>query len=308
MRIIHQAGELALGGRSVSVAIGIFDGVHLGHQRILSRTVSDARRHDATSAAITFDRHPNAIVAPDRTPPMIYSLGQRLRGIGALGIETTWLIRFDRAFSEQSGEAFVRDLARESGQIQSICIGRDFTFGHKRTGNVALLKTLGQELGFVINALAPVSCDGKVISSTRIREAIQNGDLQAASQMLGRLYSVAGRVVPGQQLGKQLGFPTANLDVTGLALPPNGVYAGSAQVAGRRYQAVANIGYRPTLQQPEPTICIEVHLLNFCGDIYDQEVEFQFTKRLRAEEKFPSIDALKGQIEKDITAARALLS
>ncbi|HZQ46610.1 MAG TPA: bifunctional riboflavin kinase/FMN adenylyltransferase, partial [Verrucomicrobiae bacterium] len=242
MRIIHAADELQPKGRKVCLAIGFFDGVHLGHQQILRQTISDARLHEAVALAVTFDRHPSTVVAPNHIPPLIYSLPQKQRVIASLGIDALLLIHFDRPFSGQSGETFIRGLARDLGQIQSLCVGNNFTFGHKRGGNVALLKTLGAELRFTVHGMAAVSLDGKVVSSTRIRETIKAGDLDSASQMLGRPYSLAGQVVRGDQLGQQLGFPTANLDVTGLVLPPNGVYAVHAQVKGRTHRAVVNIG------------------------------------------------------------------
>jgi riboflavin kinase/FMN adenylyltransferase len=185
-------------------------------------------------------------------------------------------------------------------------VGSAFTFGHKRTGNFALLKMLGQELHFIVHGLASVSLDGQVVSSTRIREAITAGNLDAASQMLGRTYALCGRVIRGDQLGRQLGFPTANLKFAGLVVPPNGVYAVHASVQGRCHRAVANIGIRPTLRNPDPQRQVEVHLLDFSADLYDQEMEIAFVEKLRDEQKFPSPEALRDQIRRDIEAARAL--
>ena len=186
MKIIHAANELKAEGKKVCLAIGFFDGVHLGHQQIIRQTISDARQHDAIAVVLTFDRHPNSIVAPDRVPPLIYSLPQKLRAIESLGADALLLIQFDKKFSEQTGEEFIRSLARDFGKIHSICVGADFVFGHKRSGNVALLKKLGAELDFQVHGLAAVSLDGEIVSSTRIRETIRAGDFDAASQMLGR--------------------------------------------------------------------------------------------------------------------------
>ncbi len=308
MTIIHQANQLESAGQGVAVAIGMFDGVHLGHQRVLHETIAQARQKAAVPVAITFDQHPNAVVAPDRTPPLIYSLTQRLRVIGAMGVQATLLIHFDQALSEQPAETFIRSLVRGFGSIHSICIGRDFTFGHRRQGNVALLRNLGPELGFSVHDLSAVSWDGQIVSSTRIREAIRKGELEAASAMLGRRYSIAAIVRPGDQLGQKLGFPTSNLDVTGLVLPPAGVYAGRAQVQDAVYQAVANLGWRPTLNLSQPGLRLEVHLLDFSGTLYGQELEFAFVDRLRPEQKFSSQDGLKEQIGKDVAAARSLLA
>lgn len=308
MRVLHAATELQPGLRKVCVAIGVFDGMHLGHQQVIRQTLADARQHEGVPVVITFDRHPNAIVAPDRVPPMLYSLPQKLRAIESLGVANALLIRFDRAFSEQTGEQFIRSLARDFGHLHSVCVGSEFTFGHKRSGNVALLKQLGTEFKFTVHGLAALGLDGEPVSSTRIREAVRAGDLDSASQMLGREYSVAGTVIRGDQLGRKLGFPTANLDVTGLVLPPSGVYAVHARLCGREHRGALNLGLRPTLASSQPRLQCEVHLLDFAEEIYDEELELTFATKLRDEQKFPSLDALQKQITADIAAARDLFS
>lgn len=308
MPILTTAAELRASPRKVCVAIGVFDGVHLGHQQVIRQTLADARQHEGVPVVITFDRHPNAVVAPDRVPPMLHSLPQKLRAIESLGIANTLLIRFDRAFSEQSGEQFIRSLARDFGHLHSVSVGSEFTFGHKRSGNVALLKQLGAELKFTVHGLAAVSLDGEPVSSTRIREAVRTGDLDSASQMLGREYSIAGNVIRGDQLGRKLGFPTANLDVAGLILPPNGVYAVHARVAGREHRGALNLGLRPTLASPTRRLQCEVHLLDFAEEIYGEELELTFAAKLRDEQKFPDVEALKSQITRDLAAARACFS
>jgi riboflavin kinase/FMN adenylyltransferase len=304
MRLIHAANELKPAGRKVCLAIGFFDGVHIGHQQIIRQTLTDAGQHGAMGLVITFDRHPNTVVAPGRVPPLIYPLPRKLRAIESLGTDTLLLIQFDRAFSEQTGEAFIRGLARDLGHIQSLCVGANFVFGHKRAGNVELLRRLGGELKFMVHGMAAVSLDGRAVSSTRIREAIRAGELDRASQMLGRAYSLAGTVVRGDGLGHQLGFPTANLDVTGLALPPHGVYAVLAEAGGRTCRAVLNIGLRPTLQNPNPQLQVEAHLLDFAGELYGQTLEVAFVDKLRDEAKFPSLAELRQQIARDILEAQ----
>lgn len=347
MQLIRQAADLAPGSRKVCLAIGVFDGVHLGHQQIIRQTIADARQNGGIALVVTFDRHPNAIVSPGRVPPQIYPLAQKLRTVESLGADATLLIEFNRAFSEQAGEAFIHGLARDlcsrrgdeadstmstladsassPRRLHSICVGADFVFGSKRSGNVALLRQLGAELGFTVHGMAAVSLDGETVSSTRIRAAIQSGDFDAASQMLGRGYSIGGPVVHGDQLGNKLGFPTANLDVTALVLPPDGVYAArvgcgtgvspvrSSSVAeagtrGRdalatRHRAVLNIGTRPTVQTGKHERRFEVHLLDFSGDLYGKDMEVEFISKLRDEVKFASLDALKSQIAADIDAA-----
>jgi riboflavin kinase/FMN adenylyltransferase len=333
MKLIHAANELKPGGRKVCLAIGFFDGVHLGHQQIIRQTIADAHQHDAIALVITFDRHPNVVVAPDHVPPLIYSLPQKLRAIESLGADTLLLIHFDEQFSGQTGENFIRNLARDLGKLQSLCVGADFVFGHQRSGNVALLKKLGGELGFTVHGLAAVSLDRQIVSSTRIREAIRAGDLDAASQMLGRPYAISGRVIAGDGVGRKLGFPTANLDAGGLVLPPNGVYvahvncrtgvapvsnqspAQAEQKDGYRRDAcpttthltVLNIGHRPTLQNPTPQLRIEAHLLDFTGDLYGQELEIEIGEKLRDERKFGSLEELKIQIARDVAVAKKRL-
>ena len=305
MNIIRTAKELNAGQHKVSLAIGFFDGVHLGHQQIIRQTIADARQPDGLALVVTFDRHPNAVVAPARVPPLIYSLSQKLRALEGLGADALLLIPFDKAFSEQPGEQFIRALVRDLGQVQSLCVGANFVFGHRRAGNVALLKKLGAELHFSVHGMAAVSLDGSAVSSTRIRGLIRAGELDLASQMLGRAYSLCGKVVAGDQLGRQLGFPTANLDVAGLVLPPNGVYAIHLLARGKTHRAVANIGIRPTLQNPKPPLRVEAHLLGFDGNLYGEELELVFREKLRDEMKFASVTELKQQIARDIDRAKA---
>ncbi|HEY5296709.1 MAG TPA: bifunctional riboflavin kinase/FAD synthetase [Verrucomicrobiae bacterium] len=304
MKVIHAANELQSEGKKVCLAIGFFDGVHLGHQQIIRQTISDARQHDAVAVVLTFDRHPNSVVAPDKVPPLIYSLPQKLRAIESLGADALLLIQFDKKFSEQTGEEFIRNLARDFGKIHSVCVGADFVFGHKRGGNVALLKKLGGEVNFSVHGLAAVSLDGQIVSSTRIRETIRAGDFDAASQMIGRVYAISGGVVEGDKLGRQLGFPTANLKVTGQLLPPNGVYSGGAKVKGQFYWVALNIGLRPTVASGKPELRVEAHLLNFNGELYGAELEIEMGEKLRDERKFASPAELREQIARDIEATR----
>jgi riboflavin kinase/FMN adenylyltransferase len=306
VKLIHAANELGNGSRKVCLAIGVFDGVHLGHQQIIRQTIADARQHDAVALVVTFDKHPSAIVAPDKTPPQIFSRTQKLRAIEALGADALLEIPFDKTFSEKSGEVFIRELARDLGKIFSICVGADFVFGNKRSGDVALLKTLGAEIGFQVHGHAAVALDGETVSSTRIREAIRLGNLDAASQMLGRPYAICGRVVEGDRIGRQLGFPTANLDATNLALPPHGVYVASTKVDGKFFRVALNIGVRPTVAAGLQ-LRVEAHLLDFSGDLYGAELEVEIGAKLRAERKFSSPTELREQITRDLIAVRELL-
>lgn len=303
MKILNSARELLPPGQKVCLGIGFFDGVHLGHQQIIRQTIADARRYGATAVIVTFDHHPNTIVAPARVPSLIYPLHRKLQVIGQLGPEAILLLHFDLAFSQQQGEDFIRCLTQELGQVQSICVGANFVFGQGRRGNVALLQALGQELHFAVHGLAAVSLDSQPVSSTRIRGAIKAGRIDQANQMLGRSYSLIGPVQRGDGVGRQFGFPTANLKVDGLVLPPHGVYAVQANVEGSRFRGVLNIGMRPTLQRPQPALQVEAHLLDFEGDLYGKELELYFVDRLRDERRFRSTQELRERIAQDILEA-----
>jgi riboflavin kinase/FMN adenylyltransferase len=305
MKLIHNAKDLQPGNRKVCLAIGVFDGVHLGHQQIIRQTIADARQHDAVALVITFDRHPNAVVAPDRVPPQIFSRSQKLRAIASLGVDALLEIPFDKAFSEKPGEMFIRELARDLGRIHSVCVGADFVFGHRRSGNVGLLKNLGAELGFQVHGLAAVSLDGQVVSSTRIREMIRAGNFDAASQMLGRPYAICGRVIEGDRIGHELGFPTANLETTNLILPPNGVYSARTKLNGQFYRVALNIGMRPTVAAAKPQLRVEAHLLDFSGQLYGEDLELEIGLKLRDEKRFGSSAELREQIGRDVAAVRA---
>ena len=306
MNVFSSPATWTAAGRKVCVAIGVFDGVHLGHQQVIRQAVTDAENFEAVPVVVTFDRHPKAVVAPEKMPLFIYRIPQRLQAIEALGVEATWLIPFDHQFSRQPAEEFIRNLTRDFGRLYSVSVGSGFTFGYQRGGNVELLRRLGTEYGFLVRGLAEVSLDGAVVSSTRVRAALRAGDFEAVHQMLGREYALSGQVVHGDGLGRKLGFPTANLDVAGLVLPPNGVYAIHAMVEGRPRRAMLNIGVRPTLRDPAPQLRVEAHLLDFEGDLYGRDLSLTFVGRLRDEQKFPSLDALREQIALDIGRARQL--
>jgi len=304
LQVIRTPAELVPANRRVCLGIGFFDGVHLGHQQIIRQTLADARRHGDTALILTFDQHPNTVVAPHRVPPLIYPLWRKIQAIEMLGADVLLLLRFDEPFSRQAGDEFIRDLARQLPQIQSICVGANFVFGHRRTGNVQTLKDLGAALHFTVHGLAAVALDSRAVSSTRIREAVVRGDLDAASQMLGRAYSICGPVLHGDGLGRQLGFPTINIGVSGLVLPPHGVYAAQVRTQGGERRAVLNIGMRPTLRNPNPELRVEAHLLDFEGDLYEQQVEVLVADFLREERQFPSTRALRDQIAQDILEAQ----
>jgi riboflavin kinase/FMN adenylyltransferase len=306
MRRLTAAVELNAGA-PVCAAIGVFDGVHQGHREILQRIQVHAAARGGVSLVITFDRHPNAVVAPDRAPLMISPLSQRLRLLEAAGIDATLVLPFDEALSRVPGEDFVRGLSRDLATLSSLTVGDDFTFGHKRSGDVPLLRRLGEELGFNIETVGGVELDGERVSSTRIRELIQTGDLAVAARFLGRGYSLAGKVVEGDRLGRTIGFPTANICVAGLVTPPMGVYAGRTAVEGKIWKVALNIGVRPTLGHATSVVRVEAHLIDFEGELVGQQLEIEVVSRLRSEMKFPDLAALSAQIREDVAAVRKLI-
>jgi riboflavin kinase/FMN adenylyltransferase len=287
----------------VAIAIGVFDGVHLGHQQVLNHALADADAAGGISLALTFDKHPSQIVAPARAPRLIYSMSQKLDEIERLGITAAWVIRFDQAFSQISARDFVRLLAVEFKPLTSISVGETFTFGHKREGNVQLLKVMAAEFGFEVNPVPPVLSSGVVISSSRIRSAIAAGNLGEASLLLGRPYAIMGTVLQGAGLGRQIGFPTANIDVSGLVLPPAGVYAVTTEIDNKKVLGAANLGYRPTVSQSSKDLTFEVHLLDWAGDLYGKELRVTMRRKLRDEMKFASLQELKNQIAADTQKA-----
>jgi len=307
MKIIQHPRELAAAGRPACLALGVFDGIHLGHQSIIGQTLEDARKREGTSVVVTFDRHPEMVLAPTRAPSLIYPPSKKMRVLSELGVAATLVLPFDREFSRQSGEAFIQGLTRELGGIASVSVGDHFGFGYQRSGDVRLLQRLGAENQFVVHGLPPVQWAGQPVSSTRIRNAIALGRFAEATQMLGRPYSLCAIVIEGDRIGRQWGFPTANLDAAHLALPPSGVYAVRACIRDQCHPAVLNLGLRPTLNRPQPRLQVEAHLLDFSGDLYGAEMEIVFVARLRDEMRFPTREALQAQILKDIATARRCL-
>ncbi len=297
-----------LGPQGICLALGMFDGVHLGHQHVIRQARIDARARGAATVVATFDPHPLTVVRPDKAPRLLQSLPQRIATLESQGADAVLVLRFDEILSRKSGEAFVRDLVTGFGGLRSFTVGQGFHFGHGRSGNVPLLRTLGRELGFSVNAVAPIHIGPEIVSSTRVRGALRDGKLGLVAELLGRPYSIVGPVVRGDQLGQSLGFPTANIDVGGLELPPFGVYAARARHSGGEFPAAVNLGLRPTLQSPQPQLRFETHLIGYHGDLYGRDLTVELVAFLRPERRFAHLEALQAQISKDIAAARKALS
>jgi riboflavin kinase/FMN adenylyltransferase len=298
--------ELAALPGPVFLAIGVFDGVHLGHQAVLHRARDDARRAGGTAAVVTFDPHPIRVLRPEAAPRLLTATGHKLRLIREQGIDHLLVIHFDREFAATAPSDFIRQLAGACRPLREICVGHAWSFGAGRAGNLQLLETLGKELGFEEVGVPAVEIDGEIVSSTLIRQAVENGDLARAARLLGREYTLLGTVVTGEQLGRQLGFPTANLSAHNEQFPPDGVYAVEVLFDGILHPGVANIGVRPTVRARQGERLFEVYLFDFHGDLYGREIEARFRAYLRPERKFAGLDELRAQIARDSESARAL--
>jgi len=308
MEVLRSIGELTRVRGPVVLSIGVFDGVHLGHQAVLHRALDDAKAVGGSAVALTFEPHPLRVLRPDRAPRLLTSTAHKARLIEAEGFPFLLVVPFDAEFAAQPPEIFVRSLASAARPLSQICVGENWAFGAQRAGNVALLRTLGAELAFTVAEVAAVRIDGVTVSSTRIREAVERGDLDVARHLLGRDYTVLGTVEAGAQLGRRIGFPTANLRAHNEQFPPDGVYAVRLLIEGRTWNGVANVGYRPTVATGEVERRLEVHVFDFDGDLYGRDLDVDFVSFLRAEKKFDGVDALRAQIASDAAVARRVLS
>lgn len=290
------------------VTPGNYDGVHLGHRALIAA----ARRYASASAsplnvvALTFDPHPLSLVAPERAPRLLTTPERRIELLRAAGVDEVVVKTFDRVFASLTPEAFVQQVLVEQLGTRAVVVGPDFHFGARRAGNVALLQELGTGFGFDVLTVPPVSYQGGVVSSSRVRDALARGDVEAVARMLTRVHDVTRRVVSGNRRGRTIGVPTANLELTGLMPPADGVYAVCARVvepgpAQPRLGGVANLGVRPTLNAGRS---MEVHLFDFDGDLYDRQLRVGFIARLRGERKFDSLEGLRAQIAQDVIHAR----
>jgi riboflavin kinase/FMN adenylyltransferase len=294
----HTLDELEPHPGVTGLAIGVFDGVHLGHQAVV-------RSLSGSVAVLTFEPHPLAVIAPERVPPRLTSLGQRVACLRDLGTVAVVALRFDQALRALSPAAFVVALPRIFPELREIAIGQNWSFGRHREGDAARLTELGSALGLGVRAIAPVRLDDALVSSTRIREAIGRRDFEEATRCLGRSHAVTGTVIRGEARGRQIGFPTANLGAVEQLLPPRGVYAVRAKVEDASHAAVMNLGRRPTFTS-NGVDSLEVHLLEGGRDLYGAEMELTDFVWLRDEQRFANVDELKAQIARDVHAARNL--
>lgn len=307
MHFLHSIAELAAVPGPVFLAIGVFDGVHLGHQAVIRRALDDARAAGGTAVVVTFKPHPLRVTRPEHAPRLLTATRHKARLIERLGVDDLLIVPFTGDFAAMPPERFVLQLHDACRPLREICVGHSWEFGKGRAGNLALLKRMGGQFGFDEVGIPAVMIEGEVVSSTLIRAAVEAGDLGKAARLLGRDFTLLGTVVQGEQIGRTLGFPTANLSVHNEQFPPNGVYAVEAEHQGQVFPGVVNIGVRPTIATATGARLLELHLLDFTGDLYGQELEVHFRGFLRAEQKFASLDALKAQIACDVAKARRIL-
>jgi riboflavin kinase/FMN adenylyltransferase len=315
VEVLHYPGDCPRPDEGTVLSIGAYDGVHLGHRLVIERVRDLAAAWASRSAVVTFDRHPARIVRPDSAPLLLTDLDQRLELLAETGVDYTLVVPFDEERSRESAEDFVHEVLLGCLRARTVVVGQDFHFGHRRRGNVALLRELGWDLNFTVEGLEMLAADGRLavdggrVSSTAIRRSLADGDVVAAAAALGRHHEVRGVVSDGDKRARELGFPTANVAVPGdIQLPADGIYAGwYERPSGAVHPAAISLGRRPTFYEAADTSLLEPHLLDFDGDLYGEVARVRFAARLRAEEKFDSADALIEQMGRDCDDARRVL-
>lgn len=305
MRITHGWPNAS---RPNAITIGNFDGVHLGHQAMLARLTAQAAALSAAPTVLTFEPHPREIFTPDSAPTRLTSLREKLEILESLGVEHVHICRFTRGFAALSAEDFIRRILVDGLKARYVLVGDDFRFGAKRAGDLTLLKSMGEQLGFTAEALTTVENKGERVSSTLVRDTLAAGDMEHAAHLLKRPYSISGRVVGGDKLGREIGYPTANIQLKHNRPPITGIFAVRVQgLDAPDWPGVASLGTRPTVHtNGRPTL--EVHIFNFDRSIYRQHLRVEFLHKLRDEAKFDSLEALVAQIDRDAAQARDLLN
>lgn len=314
MQILRDGDPCPGDDRGAIVTIGAYDGVHLGHRAVIAEVRRRAATQGRRSAVVTFDRHPAQVIRPDSAPLLLTDLDQKLELLAATGVDHTMVVRFDDERATESAEDFVREVLVDCLSARGVVVGEDFHFGHRRLGDVSLLREMGGELGFDVLGHKLVGPDGAAarddaqVSSTAIRRALHEGRLVEANLMLGRPHQMRGPVVPGDRRGRTLGFPTANVAVPDeLLMPADGIYAGWLLRSGERLPAAVYVGHRPTFYDDRAMTLLEVHVLDFVGDLYGERVAVEFTHRIRPDARFASVEELSAQLRDDCERARQLL-
>ncbi len=301
MKIFHGTDNANI-QRGTVLTLGVFDGLHLGHQKIMEKVVSRAKTIGAVPTAITFDPHPRAVLFPDSAPPLLQTLDQRLANFEFLGIEQAIVIGFNKDFAAQDAEIFLRDIVYERLQAREVFLGEGFAFGKNRGGNIALLRKMSRELGFAADEVAEITLRGQRISSSKIRHLLAAGKVNPARRMLGRPYGIEGQIIRGDRRGRTIGFPTANLKPRNRVIPKFGVYATANLIDGVWRKSITNVGVRPTFDG-DRVPSIESYIFDFDGDLYGDVLRVRFLHRIRDEKKFGGIEELKAQIAKDSSVA-----
>jgi riboflavin kinase/FMN adenylyltransferase len=304
MKVISLNGRSKLHLKKTCIAIGIFDGVHRGHQYLIKKMLATARRLGAAPVIITFFPHPAHVLRPDLKIGYLTSLAERFSRLGKLGVADCLVVRFNRPFANIEPQKFIQDILVKKLGVKAVFVGENFRFGKDRNGNAALFKKLAPEYGYQVHAVSSLKQGRVVISSTRIRQLIGAGKLKEAARLLGRAVSVSGAVVKGSMRGRSLGYPTANVAYEADIIPPQGVYVVMAKLGKKEYPAIANIGTRPSFEKQVSKLYLEVHILDFSKDIYGKRMEVEFLKNIRSEKKFSNPRQLIRQIRKDETYAR----
>lgn len=303
MRLFHGTDNAEI-QRPTVLTLGVFDGLHLGHQLIVRTVVERARATGSVATVITFDPHPRAVLHPESSPPLLQTLDQKVEGFGVLGIEQTIVIRFDEKFSQIRAEDFLRDVVKERLQAKEVYLGCGFAFGHNREGNIELLRRVSQELGFFADEVPEVQLRSQRVSSSKVRRLLTEGKVNLARRLLGRPYGVEGPVERGAERGRSLGFPTANLHPHNRVIPRDGVYVTGTLIDGQWRRSITNVGVRPTFgADSEPSV--ETFVMDWAGDLYGDVVRVRFLHRLRDERKFNSVEDLTVQIQKDVRQAQS---
>jgi riboflavin kinase/FMN adenylyltransferase len=292
--------------RGTAISVGTFDGLHIGHQKILQSVRGRARATEQRAAAVTFDPHPMRVLQPDRAPLMIQTLSQRLAGFEQMGLDAALVLRFDHALSLVSPEEFIERILIGGLRAGAILVGANFRFGHRGAGDVRLLGEFGKRDGFDVEIVPPVEVDGQIVSSTAIRGEVASGNVAGAVPLLGRAFSLTGEIRPGVGRGRTILFPTLNLAPEQELLPKLGVYATESTVGGKQFLSVTNVGTRPTFNGAGVTV--ESHLFGFNENVEGGPMEVRFLERIRDEKKFSGAEALRAQIALDVEAARKLFS
>jgi len=306
MKVLRAIDELKSLTGSTHLAIGVFDGLHLGHQAVIGRALESSRQTGGKAAVVTFDPHPVRVLRPEKAPRLLTSTRHKVKLIEKLGVDAVLLLEFTPEFSKTRPEIFIDQLVHAANHLSQICVGQEWTFGANRSGSIRLLEELAPKMGFQVASVPPVLVNERVVSSTLIRSAVESGDLESAANYLGRDFTILGTVTEGRQLGRRLGFPTANLRAHNELFPPNGVYAAKAWFRENEYGGVVNIGVRPTIENETGERILELHLFDFDEQIYGQDVEVAFLAYLRPEQKFSGVAELQAQIQRDAEKAHGV--